>query len=211
MQNWNCTWQNSFCCGSVYFLPTTYWGKANIWGWFWYVFWTAELYKAAHRNCDLQASFSVYGERGFISVSIACGTCLFSCHLSWGCIIENVVSRACPVKWNRVWAIIVPKTNIAESESLRTFFSMQIIDFFFFSLLFILVQLGRNSQCLLTLVVPSVLICNYSAVTPSCQDILSLAALKVCCGEGVQISECTAGGQGKGLCLISVRQTMLRW
>lgn len=38
--------------------------------------------------------------------------------------------------------------------------------FFFSSQFFILVQLGRNSKCL---VVPNVLICNYSAVTLSCQ------------------------------------------
>lgn len=44
------------------FLPRTYWGKSDISGWFWYVFWTAELCKAAHRNCDLQASFSVKTE-----------------------------------------------------------------------------------------------------------------------------------------------------
>lgn len=168
------------------------------------MFWTAEFYKAAQRNHDQQASFSVYGERGFIFVCFACDTCLFSHHLNWGCIIENMVSPVWPVKWNRVWAVIVPKTNTAEPESLRTFFSMQIIDFIFFSQLFILVQMGRNFKCLLILLVPSVLICNYSAVTLSCQDILRLAALKVYHGEGFQISECTAEGQEKGLCLISV-------
>lgn len=58
---------------------------------------------------------------------------------------------------------------------------MQIIDFFFFSQLFILVQLGRNSKFLLWLFgCLSVLIYNYSAITIlSCQETLSLAALKV--------------------------------
>lgn len=56
---------------------------------------------------------------------------------------------------------------------------MQVIDFFS-SHLFILVQLGRNSKFLVALVVSSVLICNYSALTVlSCQEILSLVALKV--------------------------------
>lgn len=84
----------------------------------------SELLNSTRLLTEIGASrpHSLFMGRGFIFVFIACGTCLFSCHLNRGGIIENIVSLVWPVKWNRVWAIIVPKTNISEPESLRTFF-----------------------------------------------------------------------------------------
>lgn len=77
---------------------------------------------------------------------------------------------------------------------------MQIMDFiFFFSQLFVLCSAGKKFQVFTSfgcLVVSSVLICDYSAITIlSCQDILSLAALRAYHGGG--------GGGGGGVCVHS--------
>lgn len=91
--------------------------------------------------------------------------------------------------------------------------------YFFFSQLFVLCSAGKKFQVFTSfgcLVVSSVLICNYSAITIlTCQDILSLAAFRAYHGGGVCVcafSKCDAVGAEKESCVWSqCRQTMLKW